>query len=105
MIATALICDLTTIVAQLNQTPIPTVVAIDEFSAIGAEFIARLFGRARSAGFSLILATQELADLQSGEQQQLRDQILGNLQTLIAHRQNVPASAELIANIAGTKAA
>ena len=40
-----------------------TLVVIDEFSAIAAEHVVRLFGRARSAGMSLLLGTQELADL------------------------------------------
>jgi hypothetical protein len=43
----------------------PLVVLIDEFSAIAAEHVARLFGRARSAGISLVLAKQELADIQA----------------------------------------
>jgi hypothetical protein len=34
----------------------------------------------------------------------LREQTLGNVETVIAHRQNVPESAELIAHMAGTKA-
>ena len=33
----------------------------------------------------------------------LREQTLGNLSAVIAHRQNVPESAELIAEMAGTK--
>ena len=82
----------------------PTLVAIDEFSAIAPEGVARLFGRARAAGFSLLLATQELADLRSARAE-LLDQVLGNVETVIAHRQSVPDSAELIARIAGTRAA
>jgi type IV secretory pathway TraG/TraD family ATPase VirD4 len=81
---------------------VPTVVAIDEFSAVAAEHVARLFGRARSAGISLILSTQELVDLKSAGDGALRDQTLGNVASVIAHRQNVPESAELIAQMAGT---
>jgi hypothetical protein len=33
----------------------------------------------------------------------LREQVLANVATMIAHRQNVPESAELIAGVAGTK--
>ncbi len=33
----------------------------------------------------------------------IRDQVLGNVDALIAHRQGVPDSAELIAAIAGTR--
>lgn len=103
-IARAVIIDLIGLVAELQDAPIPTVVLIDEFSAIAAEQVARLFGRARSAGVSLILATQELADLKTpGSDGVLRDQVLGNIQTLLAHRQNVPESAELVASIAATK--
>jgi type IV secretory pathway TraG/TraD family ATPase VirD4 len=102
MLAASIISDLVSLVAHLQADPIPTVVLIDEFSAIAAEHVARLFGRARSAGISLLLGTQELADLHvAGDG--LRDQVLGNVETLIAHRQNVPASAEMIANVASSK--
>ncbi len=104
MLAAAIVSDLITLVAQLQAKPVPTVVMIDEFSAVAADQVARLFGRARSAGISLILGTQELADLKSVGDGALREQTLGNVATVIAHRQNVPGSAELIAAMAGTKA-
>ncbi len=104
MLAAAIVSDLITLVGQLQAKPVPTVVMIDEFSAVAAEQVARLFGRARSAGISLILGTQELADLKSVGDGALREQTLGNVATVIAHRQNVPESAELIAEMAGTKA-
>jgi hypothetical protein len=81
-----------------------TIVAIDEFSAIAPEGVARLFGRARSAGLSLLLATQELADLRAAAPE-LLEQVLGNVEAVVAHRQSVPDSAELIARIAGTRPA
>jgi conjugal transfer pilus assembly protein TraD len=102
MLAAAIVSDLITLVARQQSNPVPTVVMIDEFSAVAAEHVARLFGRARSAGISLILGTQELADLKSAGEA-LREQTLGNVATVIAHRQNVPESAELIAAMAGTK--
>ncbi len=43
----------------------PAVVAIDEFSGLDGDQVAGLFQRARSAGLSLMLATQELADLRT----------------------------------------
>ncbi len=102
MLAAAIITDLVTLAAHLQSAPMPTVVLIDEFSAVAAKHVTRLFGRARSAGISLLLGTQELADLHAvGEG--VRDQVLGNIETLIAHRQNVPASAEMIANVASSK--
>ncbi|HEX4114351.1 MAG TPA: TraM recognition domain-containing protein [Solirubrobacteraceae bacterium] len=104
MLAAAIVSDLVSLVSHLQRDPVPTVVLIDEFSAIAAEHVARLFGRARSAGISLVLATQELADMQTVGEGKLRDQVLGNVQSIVAGRQNVPDSAELIAGIAGTKA-
>ncbi len=105
MLAAAIVSDLVTLVAAQQPSPVPTLVVIDEFSAIAAGQVARLFGRARSAGVSLILATQELADLKNTGDGALREQTLGNVETVIAHRQNVPESAELIAAMAGTRPA
>jgi hypothetical protein len=102
MLAAAIVQDLLSIAAECQGEPVPTLVAIDEFSAIGAAGVARLFGRARAAGFSLLLATQELADLRAASPE-LLEQVLGNVETLIAHRQSVPDSAELVARIAGTR--
>jgi hypothetical protein len=51
---------------------------------------------------SLILATQELADLRRIDPA-FQDQVLGNVEAVVAHRQNVPESAELVAEFAGTR--
>jgi hypothetical protein len=105
MLGAAVVQDLQSTVAALQGRPQPTLVVIDEFSAIAAEQVVRLFNRARSAGFGLLLGTQELADLRLPGRERLLEQVLGNLSVLIAHRQVVPRSAELIAEIAGTRAA
>jgi len=102
MLAAAIVGDLLAIAAGCQARPVPTMVAIDEFSAIAPEGVARLFGRARAAGFSLLLATQELADLRAAAPE-LLEQVLGNVESVVAHRQSVPDSAELIARIAGTR--
>ena len=104
MLAAAIVGDLLTVAAACQATPVPTLVALDEFSAIAPDGVARLFGRARAAGFSLLLATQELADLRAAAPE-LLEQVLGNVETVIAHRQSVPDSAEMIARIAGTRPA
>lgn len=103
MLGAAIVQDLQTTVAALQGTPVPTVVVIDEFSAVATEQVVRLFGRARSAGFSLLLGTQELSDLRLPGRERLLEQIMGNLSVLIAHRQVVPSSAEMIASVAGTR--
>jgi hypothetical protein len=50
MLGAAVVQDLQTTVAALQGRPVGTVVVIDEFSAVAAEQVVRLFGRARSAG-------------------------------------------------------
>jgi Type IV secretion-system coupling protein DNA-binding domain len=105
MLGAAIVQDLQTAVATLQGSPIPTLVVIDEFSAVAAEQVVRLFGRARSAGFSLLLGTQELSDLRPPGRERMLDQVLGNLSVLIAHRQVVPGSAELVASVSGTTGA
>ncbi|HEY3828324.1 MAG TPA: type IV secretory system conjugative DNA transfer family protein [Solirubrobacteraceae bacterium] len=105
MLGGAIIQDLQSAISTLQVQPVPALVLIDEFSALAAEHVARLFGRARSAGVSLLLGTQELSDLRLAGREQLLEQVLGNLTSLIAHRQVVPDSAELIARLAGTRGA
>jgi hypothetical protein len=105
MLGSAIVQDLQTVVSALQERPARCVVAIDEFSAIAAEHVARLFGRARSAGISLLLGTQELSDLRLPGREALQEQVLGNLTSLIAHRQVVPESAELIARLSGGRGA
>jgi hypothetical protein len=52
---------------------------------------------------SLLLGTQELSDLRPPGRERLLEQVLGNLSLLVAHRQAVPASAELLASLAGRR--
>jgi len=66
--------------------------------------VARLFGRARAAGISLLLGTHELADLNVAADC-VREHVLGNVEAVIAHRQNVLEPAELLARVAGTRPA
>ena len=76
-------------------------VAIDEFSALGSDNMMALVARAREAGISVFVATQELSDLDRAARG-LRDQVSGNTGVKIAHRQDVPESAEAISRMAGT---
>jgi conjugal transfer pilus assembly protein TraD len=77
-------------------------IGIDEFSALGTENVIGLLARGREAGFSVVLVTQELADLDRAGRG-MRDQVVGNTAVKIAHRQDVPASAQMIAEMAGTR--
>jgi hypothetical protein len=77
-------------------------VAVDEFSALGSDQISALFARARGAGVSVLLATQELVDLERAARG-LRDQVIGNTAIKLVHRQEVHDSALTVAQMAGTE--
>ncbi len=87
--------------AGQGAAPIPATIAIDEFSALGDDHVLALLARARESGISVLTATQEMADLQRAAPG-FRDQVLGIVGVKIAHRQDVPESAEMIAKMAGT---
>ena len=80
----------------------PWYVMIDEFSALDGAQLLGLLARGAAAGCSVILATQELADLNAAGDG-FRDQVLGNAALKAAFRQDVPDSAELWAAMAGTQ--
>jgi conjugal transfer pilus assembly protein TraD len=85
-----------------DTSPVPATIAIDEFSALGDDHVLALLARARESGISVLTATQEMADLQRAAPG-FRDQVLGIVGVKIAHRQDVPESAEMIAKMAGTQ--
>jgi conjugal transfer pilus assembly protein TraD len=108
-IGTLAIQDLITAVGHRLEAdggvPVPShrqaTIAIDEFSAIGADNVIALIARAREAGSPLLLATQEFADLERAAPG-LRDQVTGSTAIKLIHRQDVPASALTVAQMAGT---
>jgi hypothetical protein len=77
-------------------------VVIDEASVLGGDHILALFARGRESGLGVLAATQELADWERAAPG-LRDQILGNTAVKLAHRQEVPSSAQTIAQLVGTE--
>jgi type IV secretory pathway TraG/TraD family ATPase VirD4 len=83
--------------------PSPATVAIDESSVLGENLIS-LFARCREAGIGALAATQEMADFDRVAPG-LRDQVLGNTAFKLAHRQDVPSSAQTVAQMAGTETA
>ncbi len=103
MLGAAIVGDLQAMVAALQGRPTPTLVTIDEFSAIAPERVVGLFARAGGAGVSLVLGTQELADMRVPGREVMLEQIMGNLSVLVAHRQVVPHSAELLAAMTETR--
>jgi hypothetical protein len=109
MITAAVTTDLVGISAlgQDGSLP-PTLVMIDEASAVSPHMVSRLYQRARGAGMSTVIATQHLADFDAADAHagnppgMLLKQIEGNADTTIAHRQGEPEAAEYLAGVAGT---
>jgi conjugal transfer pilus assembly protein TraD len=86
-----------------GRAPVPATVAVDESSVLGENLIS-LFARCREAGIGALAATQEMADFDRVAPG-LRDQVLGNTAFKLAHRQDVPSSAQIVAQMAGTETA
>jgi conjugal transfer pilus assembly protein TraD len=80
----------------------PALIAIDEFSALGADHVIALLARGREPRTPVLVATQELADLDRAAPG-FKDQVLGVTAVKIVHRQDVPDSARTIAQMAGTE--
>ena len=85
-----------------QSVPEQALVGLDEFSALGNDNVLSLLARGRSSRVSVLLATQELADLNRAGHG-LADQIVGITAVKIAHRQDVHASAQTVAQMAGTE--
>ncbi|MGI8711791.1 MAG: TraM recognition domain-containing protein [Solirubrobacteraceae bacterium] len=81
---------------------VPATVAIDEFSALGADNVLSLLARGRESGVTMLVATQELSDLERAGRG-FRDQVMGIVGVTIAHRQDVHSSATMISQTAGTE--
>jgi conjugal transfer pilus assembly protein TraD len=79
----------------------PVYIGVDEFSALAGPQLTGLVVRGREAGMCVVLATQELADL-TVVSPAFCDQVLGNTNVKIVHRQDVAESAERLAATMGT---
>jgi TraM recognition site of TraD and TraG/Bacterial protein of unknown function (DUF853) len=106
LLAAALVTDLVSLVAELQGGKARGLLVIDEFAALAAREVKRLFARARGAGLSLALGTQSLADLRGTDPDDASDtfteQVFTNVSYLVVHREADPDSAERLAGVAGT---
>jgi hypothetical protein len=109
MLGAAIVSDLVSLTGELQGQPLRALVVIDEFAAVAADEVARLLSRSRSAGLSVVLATQAFADLSIARpgdgSDSLRRQVLSHIDYVVAHRQSEPEAAELLGQMAGTKPA
>ncbi len=85
---------------RLSAPGAQALIGIDEFSALGADNVLALLARGREPGISVLLATQELADLDRAGRG-FRDQVLGVTAIKIIHRQEVHTSARTLADMVG----
>jgi len=77
-----------------------TFVAIDEFGALEAPALDRLYARGRAAGFSVALGTQTLADLRAAGPA-VRERIGATVSAIVCHRIGEQADAEWVAGLIG----
>jgi TraM recognition site of TraD and TraG len=77
-----------------------TFVAIDEFGALEAPALDRLFARGRAAGFSVAVGTQTLADLRSAGPA-VRERIGATVSAIVCHRIGEQSDAEWVAELIG----
>jgi hypothetical protein len=106
LLAAALVTDLVSLVAERQGGASRGLLVIDEFAALAAREVKRLFARARNAGLSLALGTQSLADLRGTDPDDTSDtfteQVFTNISYSVVHREADPDSAERLAGLAGT---
>lgn len=89
-------------VQKVNR--IPFSVIIDEFADLASEDFIGFLDRARSSKMSIVVAHQEICDLQRISPE-FAGRLMGNTSTLYAFLQKRPESAEIISKMGGTKKA
>lgn len=84
----------------------PVYVIFDEFSVFAGEQVLNVINMGRSAGIHAVLSTQSLSDIASGRKENADhfiNQVVGNCNNFILHRQNSPEDAEKLAEMMGTR--
>lgn len=99
-IAQMALLDLGAVASSLMGEGVGTFVAIDEFGALEAPALDRLFTRGRAAGFSVALGTQTLADLQAAGPA-VSERIAATVAAVICHRIGGQEDAEWVAQAIG----
>ncbi len=99
-IAQMVLLDLGAAASALMGGGVGTFVAIDEFGALEAPALERLYARGRAAGVSVALGTQTLADLRAAGPA-VRERIGATISAIICHRIGEQADAEWVAELIG----
>jgi conjugal transfer pilus assembly protein TraD len=85
--------------------PANGLVFVDELSAFDGDELCAGLERGRSAGVRFVVATQSLSNFAAAGGEKLLHAALDNAELLVIHRQAVPDSAELLAQVGGTEEA
>lgn len=93
--------DLGAVASSMMGNGVGTFVAIDEFGAIEAPALDRLYTRGRAAGFSVALGTHSLADLRAAGPA-VRERVGATTAAIICHRLGGQEDAEWVAQAIGT---
>ncbi len=99
-IAQMALLDLGAAASALMGEGVGTFVAIDEFGALEAPALDRLYARGRAAGFSVAVGTQTLADLRAAGPA-VRERIGATVSAIVCHRIGEQADAEWVAELIG----
>ena len=98
-----LLSDLAFVAGDINATGAQLKrisVFIDEASELADEALVQLLNKSRSAGFSITIATQSIADLsQRSGSKDAAHQIVANCNNLIAMRVNDPETAAIVSSV------
>ncbi len=99
-IAQMVLLDLGAAASALMGKGVGTFVGIDEFGALEAPAIDRLYTRGRAAGFSVAVGTQTLADLHAAGPA-VRERIGATISAIVCHRLGEQADAEWVGELIG----
>lgn len=99
-IAQMVLLDLGAAASALMGNGVGTFIAIDEFGALEAPALDRLYARGRAAGFSVAVGTQTLADLRAAGAA-VRERVGATISALVCHRIGEQADAEWVAELIG----
>jgi hypothetical protein len=99
-IAQMVLLDLGAAASALMGMGVGTFVGIDEFGALEAPALERLYARGRAAGFSVAVGTQTLADLRAAGPA-VRERVGATVSAVVCHRLGGQADAEWVAQLIG----
>jgi hypothetical protein len=99
-IAQMVLLDLGATASTLMGGGVGTFVAVDEFGALQAPALDRLYARGRAAGFSVAVGTQTLADLRAAGVA-VRERIGATVESIVCHRIGEQADAQWVAELIG----